>query len=112
LSRALPRRPRRDGAIVELRVDRSSVEGWRLSRALPRTPRRDGAIVELTVDRSSVEGWRLSRALPRRPRRDGAVVELTVDRTVLILCFIATNIRNTRASTHMYTYIHTHTFRE
>jgi hypothetical protein len=34
-----------------------SVEGWQLSRALQGRPRRDGAIVEKTVDKSSVVGY-------------------------------------------------------
>jgi hypothetical protein len=34
-----------------------SVEGWQFSRALQGTLRRDGAVVELTVDKSSVVGY-------------------------------------------------------
>jgi hypothetical protein len=36
---------------------KSSVEGWQLSRALQGRLRRDGVIVELTVDKSSVVGY-------------------------------------------------------
>jgi hypothetical protein len=37
--------------------DKLAVEGWQFSRALQGRLRRDGAIVELTVDKSSVEGY-------------------------------------------------------
>jgi hypothetical protein len=33
------------------------VEGWQLRRAVQGSSRRDGAIVELTVDKSSVAGY-------------------------------------------------------
>jgi hypothetical protein len=36
-----------------------SVEGWQLSYALQERLRRDGAIVELTVDKSSVAEYSL-----------------------------------------------------
>jgi hypothetical protein len=35
----------------------SSVEGWHFSRALDGRLRRDGAVVELAVDKSSVAGY-------------------------------------------------------
>jgi hypothetical protein len=35
----------------------SSVEGWKLSRALQGRLRRDGIVVELAVDNSSVAGY-------------------------------------------------------
>jgi hypothetical protein len=35
----------------------SSVEGWPLSRALQGRLRRDGAIVELTVEKSLIVGY-------------------------------------------------------
>jgi hypothetical protein len=38
-------------------VSESSVVGWQLSRALQGRLRRDGAIVEMTADKSSVTGY-------------------------------------------------------
>jgi hypothetical protein len=38
---------------------RSSVKGWQFSRALRGKLRRDVAVIELTVDKSSVAGYSL-----------------------------------------------------